>query len=135
MISSYAATKNGHMLLHAALGFEDGQRVPVEQFNYDRLDEKHDEEQREIGRNEAWMDHMRVQRMGFDLIMEDENVRLAVECYRYAAGLSATSEVELAARYGVTKQAVSKRAKQFQELLKLPPAAAMRRRARFLRKR
>ena len=121
-----AATKNGHPILVNGTGFEGGAKVRTESFDYDEADREFAEEQREIGRREVMADLYQLMRRGFDLIIRDPNMRLAADAYTFAAGTTDVSEVDLAEKYGVTKAAVSKRVKQWQELLHLPPAAAMR---------
>ena len=122
-----SALKNGHPIPTLnGTGFEDGAKVLTTAFDYDEPDRQFAEQQREIGRREVMADLYQLMRRGFDLVMGDSNPKLAADAYKFAAGTIDASEVEIAAKYGVGKAAVSKRVKQWQELLNLPPAAAMR---------
>lgn len=122
-----AATKNGHAIpTENGLAFEDGRPVNMATFPFDEADREFAEQQREIGRREVMMDLMAIMRMGFDFVFESANPKMAVETYRYAAGQIDVTEQQIAERHGVTKQAVSKQAKRWQKLLRLPPSSAMR---------
>lgn len=62
-------------------------------------------------------------------ILAEGNARLTIECFGAAMGLSAydgDSMTEIGRRYGVTRQAVSKRCVDITRRLNLPPSRAMR---------
>lgn len=126
MIST--ASKNGHPIPTSnGTGFENGARVQITNFDYDESDRQFAEQQREIGRREVMADLYQVMiQRALDLIIADSNPKLSADSFKFAAGTIEESEVEIADKYGVGKAAVSKRVKQWQELLNLPPAAAMR---------
>ena len=118
--------RNGHPIAPSGMAFTEHGLVDTTRFNYDAADQQFAEEQREIGRREVLLDQMRLLSASIDIIVRDENPVLACDCFIYATGQTAKSEVEIAAKHGVTKAAVSKRAKKWQHLLDLPPLGAMR---------
>lgn len=125
-LNHHSASKNGHPIPTVnGIGFEDGHPVGVQQFDYDAADRVFINEQREIGRREALMDQFKTVE-DLQVISQDENPKLAIDCYNFAAQLTDLSEVQIAKRHGVHKAAVSKRVKQWQRRRALPPSAAMR---------
>ena len=126
MSATAAATKNGHPLLVNGTGFENGSKVLAGAFDFDEADREFAEQQREIGRREVMVDKYVIIRRVFDWVFKDSNVELCADAFHFVTGTTATSEVEIGAKYGLTKAAVSKRVKKWQELLGLPPSAAMR---------
>jgi hypothetical protein len=99
MISG-AATKNGHAISTAnGHAFENGERVQMTDFDFEEQDRDFVEQQREIGRREVKLDGFKILQEGVDRIAEDKCPILAADCYKFAAGITDKSEVEIAAKH------------------------------------
>ena len=122
-----AATKNGRPIPTVnGTAFDEGEKCGIAHFDFDDQDRDFAEQQREIGRREVMVDKLEIVRKVIGLIFKDSNPHMSGDAYKFAAGQTKANEVQLGGKYGVTKQAFSKRVKEWQKLLDLPPLGAMR---------
>ena len=126
MTNGHHATKNGHPILMNGNGFDDGRRVSTQMFDYDQSDKEFMEEQREIGRREVQAEKVSILRLAMAIIRHDTNPLFGCDAFSFAVRETEATLEEIADKYGATKQAASKRVKQWREFLDLPPLGPMR---------
>ena len=101
-------------------------RLGMTDFDYDAADRQFAEQMKEIGRREVMVEKLDIVRKVMGIVILDKNPLLACDAYKFATRQIKATEEELGSKYGVTKQAFSKRVKQWQQFLDLPPLGSMR---------
>lgn len=106
--------------------FEEGNRVPIADFDYESFDMPIVNVKEEEIKREAHKLLSQMLSHFFQKLQDAPNPKCWLDCFQYACQLTELSEVELAAKHKITKQAISKMVVQITDIFNLPPARGMR---------
>lgn len=109
-----------------AYAFEEDQRVPIAHFDYEQFDVEIVNVQEEVIKAEAHKLLAQMLSHFFQKLQDAPNPKCFLDCLQFACQITELSEIEIAAKHRVTKQAISKMVVHITEIFNLPPARGMR---------